>query len=135
MKTLFCSVLVLVLISPALAKEKQKAEEDPVVWGVLDRNSGCVIFKESRKTTGKFFGVAIETKTFGVLDVIETKNYEMTQKKWTEDQQNMNELQRLAVKDMVKFVKIQENYSPNLLAKARASCGETSAPDKRNDDR
>ncbi len=34
----------------------------------------------------------------------------------------MNNLMQLAEKDHIKFVKIPEKYSPDLLEKARASC-------------
>ena len=98
--------------------------QDPVVWGILSHNTGCVIFAEGRKTSGRFYGVAVTTKTVGKLTVIETQDYTLRQKEILETQENMNDLMRLAQKDHVKFVKIPEKYPPDLLDKARASCKE-----------
>jgi hypothetical protein len=39
-----------------------------------------------------------------------------------ETQENMDSMTRMAQKDHVKFVKIREKYSPELLEKARTSC-------------
>ena len=39
-----------------------------------------------------------------------------------ETQENMNNLMQMAQKDHVKFVKIPEKYSSDLLDKARESC-------------
>jgi hypothetical protein len=122
-------VLILTMTIPSLGNGKNsKEEEEPVVFGLLGQNVGCVIFKEYRKTNTKFWGVAVTQKTFSGLEVVETQNYEMTQKKWIEDQDSMNDLQRIAIKDRVKFVKIPEKYTDNQLAKARAACKEPSLP-------
>ena len=127
MKTPVFCLLILVVIAPAFAADKKpKVEEDPTVWGILSQNTGCAIFKEFRKTNTKFWGVAITTKTVSGLEVIETQNYELEQKKWIEDQDNMNQLQRLALKDKIKFVKIPEKYTDAQLEKARAACKEPS---------
>ncbi len=101
---------------------KKAQEPDPVVWGVLSENSGCVIFAEGHQASGKFYGVAVTTKTVGKLTVIETQNYTFDQKVTPETQENMDTLTRLAQKDHIKFVKIPEKYSPELLDKARTSC-------------
>jgi hypothetical protein len=81
-----------------------------------------VIFQEGHKTSGKFWGVAVTTKTVGKLTVIETQNYTFDQQEILETQENMDDLMRRAQKDHVKFVKIPEKYLPELLEKARASC-------------
>ena len=128
MKTFGLFLLIVVLISPSFARDKKPiAEEDPTVWGLLSQNAGCVIFKESHKTNAKFWGVAITAKTYGTLEVIEAQNYDLAQKKWIEDQESMNQLQRLSVKDKLKFVKIPEKYTNSQLEKARAACKDASA--------
>ncbi len=95
---------------------------------MLSQNTGCVIFREFRKTSGMFWGVAVTTKTVGKLEVIETENYTLDRKKWDETvQDDMNELQRIAVRDKVKFVKIpNKKPTDEQLKKARALCKEPS---------
>jgi Spy/CpxP family protein refolding chaperone len=116
------ALLVFAAIAPAGFAADKAANQDPVVWGALSQNTGCVIFKEGHKTTGMFWGVAVTTKTVGKLTVLETQDYTLDQKEILETQENMNDLMRRAQKDHVKFVKIPEKYSPNLLEKARTSC-------------
>jgi len=103
------------------AKDKQPPAE-PIAWGVLSGNASCVIFQEGHKTSGRFYGVAVTTKTVGKLTLIETQNYTFDQKELPETQENMDNLMLLAQKDHVKFVKIPEKYTPELLEKARAYC-------------
>ncbi len=81
-----------------------------------------MIFAEGHKTSGRFYGVAVTTKTVGKLTLVEAQNYTFNQKEVLESQENMNNLMQIAQKDHVKFVKIPEKYSPELLEKARASC-------------
>ena len=66
--------------------------------------------------------MAVTTKTVGKLTVIETQNYALDQKEFLETQETMDNLMQKAQKDHVKFVKIPEKHSPDLLEKARASC-------------
>src|SRR5208282_1186368 len=99
-----------------------------VVFGILSQNTGCVIFREFHKASGMFWGVAVTTKTTSKLEVVETQNYTLEQKKWDEgSQDDDNELQRIAVKDKVKFVKIpNKKPTETQLQKARALCKESS---------
>ena len=117
-------VFALVTVMPfALsAAAADKTPKDPIVWGFTSQASGCVIFAEGHKTSGRFYGVAVTTKTVGKLIVIETQNYTMEQKEILETQEGMDDLMRLAQKDHLKFVKIPEKYPPDLLDKARAFC-------------
>jgi hypothetical protein len=115
-------VFGLMLTSAMVLSAQKKPEPEPVVWGVLSGNSGCVIFAEGHKTSGRFYGVAVTTKTVGKLTVVETQNYTFDPKEVLETQENMDGLMQRAQKDRVKFVKIPEKYSPELLEKARASC-------------
>ncbi len=117
------SVLACMMFSTAMALSAQgKPEAEPVVWGALSGNAGCVIFAEGHKTSGRFYGVAVTTKTVGKLTVVETQNYTFEPKEVLETQETMDGLMQRAQKDRVKFVKIPEKYSPQLLEKARASC-------------
>lgn len=123
MKLSALAVAGLFLITPALVTAQNKAQEsEPVAWGILSGNSSCVIFAQGRKTSGKFYGVAVTTKTLGKLTVIEQQNYSFPQKEVIETQENMDNMTQMAEKDHVKFVKIPEKYSPELLEKARAVC-------------
>ncbi len=123
MKT-FAHLLAGLVLTPSAAMFAQDKAQgtEPVIWGALSGNSSCVIFAEGRKTSGRFYGVAITTKTAGKLTLLEQQNYAFTQKETLETQENMDNLMQMARKDHVKFVKIPEKYSPELLEKARASC-------------
>ena len=123
MKILSIGLLACLLALPAFADEKKpKADADPVVvFGMVGQNVGCVIFKESLQ------------KKVLALEVLETQNYEIQQKKWIEDVDHSGELVNLAIKDKIKFVKIPEKYTPEQLEKARAACKESTpapAPEK-----
>lgn len=111
------------LTTPMALPAQNKAEEaEPVVWGATSGNLSCVIFAEGHKTKGRFYGVAVTTKTVGKLTLLETQNYTYDQKETLETQESMDGMMQMARKDRVKFVKIPEKYSPELLEKARASC-------------
>jgi hypothetical protein len=43
----FCFVLLSATTSQSFAADKPPAE--PVVWGIISQNTGCVIFEEGRK--------------------------------------------------------------------------------------
>jgi hypothetical protein len=120
------SSLVL-LSSIAFAAQSHAQEPEPIAWGELTGNTSCVIFAEGHKTSGRFYGIAITTKTVGKLTLVEAHDTAFDQKEVLETQDNMNNLMLMAQKDRVKFVKIPEKYSPDLLEKARAACS-SSAP-------
>jgi hypothetical protein len=124
MKKRSITVLIgFVLAMPAGFSAQEKGQAlDPVTWGVTSNNSGCVIFAEGHQTSHKFYGIAATSKTMGKLTPVETRNYTFDQKVVFETQEEMDNLMRLAQKDHVKFVKIPEKYSPELLEKARAAC-------------
>jgi hypothetical protein len=117
----FLSIVIILLCSHSQAKEKP-ADQAPIAFGMLSQNAGCVIFEEGHKTSGKFWGVAVTTKTVGKLTVVETQNYTMNQKEILETQENLNDLTRRAENDHIKFIKIPEKYSPDLLDQARTMC-------------
>jgi hypothetical protein len=132
---LLAPALAVALMAAVFAQDTKKdtdaaaapAETAPFVWGFMGRHSGCVIFKEYARTTRKFFGIGPKSKTFSGLLVIATEGYSMPEKKWVEDDDGLKELQRLALRDGLTYVKIEENYSPELLAKAHQLCEQPSA--------
>lgn len=116
--------MFLLLGSAGFATDKNSQEKEPVVWGMLSHNTGCVIFQEGRKTSGAFWGVAVTTKTVGKLTVLETQNYTLDQKVYLETQENLDALMQKAQQDKVKYVKIPEKYTQEQLEKARAMCAQ-----------
>jgi Spy/CpxP family protein refolding chaperone len=116
------TLLLLASSTFSFAAAKDAPPQDPIAWGMLSQNAGCVIFAEGHKTKGMFWGVAVTEKITGKLTVIESQNYTLDQKEYLETQDAMNDLMSLAQKDHIKFVKIPEKYSPDLLEKARAMC-------------
>lgn len=113
---------VLLVLPVSLPSQEKTQSADPIQWGALTGSTSCVIFAEGHKTSGRFYGVAITTKTVGKLTLIEAQNSTFNQKEVLETQENMNNLMQLAQKEHIKFVKIPEKYSPELLEKARATC-------------
>jgi hypothetical protein len=129
MRSLLVSLLAVWLLPFALAqKEGPSDSQDPIAFGLLSQNTGCVIFREFRKTSGMFWGVAVTTKTVTKLEVVESQNYQLDRKVWDETQvDDMNELQRIASKDKIKFVKIPgKKPTAEQLEKARSMCKEPS---------
>jgi hypothetical protein len=119
---LLCTLLC---VSPSAvnADEKSGAESrEPVAWGLLSQSKGCVIFREYKKTKVGFFVVIVTAKSHGELEVVESVGYELDPKVWIENEDNMNELQRRAMKDLIRYVKIQDKYTPEELEAARALC-------------
>jgi len=119
-----CLTLTVAMALSALNLSAQNKAQDsePVVWGVLSGNASCVIFAEGHKTSGRFYGIAVTTKTVGKLTLVEAQNYTFSQKEVVETQENMDNLMQMAQKDHIKFIKIPEKYSPELLEKARTAC-------------
>ena len=116
-------VATLLLAAPLACRAQEKEKQaEPIAWGALSGNASCVIFAEGHKTSGRFYGVAVTTKTVGKLTLVETQNYSFDQKETPETQENMDRLMQIPRKDRVKFVKIPEKYSPELLERARATC-------------
>jgi len=70
--------------------------------------------------------VVVTTKSHGELEVVETYGYSIDPKVWVENDENMNELQRRATKDAIRYVKIQDKYTPEELEAARAICAKES---------
>jgi hypothetical protein len=113
-------------VSTGSAARKTEKGKAPIVWGELTGNTGCVIFGEGRKTQTKFEGVFV-MRWVGVLDVIESHKYEMKQKEWKETRADLDELQKLALKDKLKLIKIPAEHTQQELEEARKMCWSTSA--------
>ena len=124
------AILVATLTATAVVSRIGLADEKPdtkarapSAWGILSLPKACVIFREYHKTKVGFFVVVVTAKTHGELEVIETTNgYVMDQKKWVEDEATMDALQHRAMKDALRYVKIQDKYTPGELEAARALC-------------
>lgn len=124
MKSPLLFAMLLLPASTSFASSKSSQNQDPIAWGMLSQNTGCVIFEEGRKTSGAFWGVAVTTKTVGKLTVIETQNYTLDEKVYPETQEIMDALLSRAEKDKIKYVKIPEKYTQQQLEKARALCSQ-----------
>ena len=126
--TILCTSLGVMLPGSVNADTKSSAESrEPVAWGLLSQSKGCVIFREYKKTKVGFWVVVVTAKSHGELEVIESANYELVPKVWIENEENMNELQRRAMKDSIRYVKIQDKYTAEELEAARALCRRESA--------
>jgi hypothetical protein len=120
---------LLILCAPSETAQSANDEKPPVAWGVLAGNSGCVIFAESRKTDAKFVGVFI-IKWHYELNVLEAQHYDVQRKQWKETRDDLNELQKLAEQNKLKFVKIPTKHTAQQLEKARLMCTQPPAPAK-----
>ena len=130
MRTLTVSLFVLLFVSVIPAKDKKPnpaADQEPVVFGMLSRNTGCVIFREFIKHNETFYGVAMKIKKIPMIETVETQNYTLDRPQWDETKpEDMNELLRLAAKDRIKFVKIpNEKPTEQQLENARKMCSES----------
>jgi hypothetical protein len=120
------AILCMVLcVAPRAAKADEKSNaqpREPVAWGLLSKSKGCVIFREYKKTKVGFFVVVVTAKSHGELEVVESVGYELDPRVWLENEENMNELQRRAMKESIRYIKIQDKYTPEELEAARALC-------------
>lgn len=106
---------------------KDGAPQAPVAWGTMSNAKGCVVFREYSKNTLGFFVVAAGVTSHGELEVVETDGYTLSKPVWKEDQESLNELQRLANQDKLRYVKIPGKYTPDQLDAARVLCRKQNA--------
>jgi hypothetical protein len=106
----------------ASAAPRKGKEKYPYAWGVVSGNTGCVIFAEGRRKHTRFVG-AVEVRWDGTLDVIEQHNCEMKRTQWKETRQDLDALQKLALKDKLKLIKIPAKHTQEQLEEARGMCG------------
>ncbi len=115
-------VLSVAALGLALVPCLAHAADEPVVWGLASHAEHCIIFQESKKTTGAFFIVAATLKTVGKLTVLETDGYSFDPPAYIEDQATMNALQTRALHEHLRYVKIPEHHTPEQLQAARDLC-------------
>lgn len=106
---------------------KDGAPQAPLAWGIMTSAKGCVIFREYSKNTLGFFLVAAGATSHGELEVVETDGYTLSKPVWKEDQESLNELQRLSNQDRIRYVKVPGKYTPEQLEAARTLCRKTNA--------
>jgi hypothetical protein len=122
---LMCGLLFGCVSGPETRKTEgtnPQTPRTPFTWGILSECKGCVIFKENKKTDVGFYIVVVTWKTQGELEVIESIDYDLQPTKWLESQENMDELQRVAVKGGLRYVKLMEDYTAEELEAARDIC-------------
>jgi hypothetical protein len=104
--------------------------EEPVAWGPPAGAKGCVIFREYEKlvVSSSEDGTKTTGKSHYELSVVTSTGYTLPKTTWAEDQATMDELQALAVKDQIRFVKVKDHYPPQDLEAAQSLCREAMAP-------
>lgn len=103
---------------------------EPVVWGPSTGAKACVILSENEKLdvsslhddTG-----TVVTSRFE-LSVVTSNGYSLSRTTWPDDQTTMNELQRIAITDQTRFVKVDGRYSPQDLQGAQSLCSLAMTP-------
>jgi hypothetical protein len=129
---LFASV-VLLIASCAVAQER--TDQDQLeVSGTTQGNTGCAILEKHTPVKGKLLmlGVIYARTEYKVIDSFD---YTMPKSKFTGPGE-IEELNRLAVKDKVKLVVIPSKYTPEQLDEAQKLCGEpasSKAPEPRTE--
>jgi hypothetical protein len=94
----------------------------PVAWGLTAGHEHCVIFREYKKTKGAFYLVVVTTKTHMELEVIESDGFNIDPKTYIEDQPTMDALNSRALNERLRYVKVQDKYTPAELQAARDLC-------------
>ena len=123
MKSVALLMSMTTISTVTLANDKPTPPRAPLAWGQLGAHKACVIFREYQKTKVRFFVVAATAKTHGELEVIEsTDGYVMDQHTYVEDEATMDQLQHRAIRDELRYVKVQDKYKPEELEAARALC-------------
>lgn len=94
----------------------------PVAWGLTAGNEHCIIFREYKKSKGAFYLVVVTVKTHMELEVIESDGFNIDPKVYVEDQPTMDALNSRALNERLRYVKIQDKYTPDELQAARDLC-------------
>jgi hypothetical protein len=126
--TMLGAVVLCTLLASCVSFESGSAvgkngSRAPVAWGLAGGASHCVIFREYSKTSVGFAVVVAGMSTHAELEVVDGGGYELSKKVWVEDVNSMNELQRVADQDRLRFVKVQDGYTPDELNQAKSLCG------------
>jgi hypothetical protein len=124
MKRMMLLFLLAVVLLPRATFGGLKSGKDaePLVSGTTQGNVGCVILEKHMPVKGKLLlaGVVYARTEY---DVLETFNYKMEKQKFT-GKGEIEDLNRLAVKDKIKLVIIPSKHTPEQLEQARKLCGQ-----------
>ncbi len=110
------------LTSTSPAGQGESGQSHLKVSGTTQGNTGCAILEKHMPVKGKLLalGVVYARTEYKVIDSF---NYTMPKSKFT-GQGEIEELNRLAVKDKVKLVVIPSKYTPEQLDEAKRLCAE-----------
>jgi hypothetical protein len=97
---------------------------EPVVWGAPIGAKACVILREYEilDVSSLHDDTATVATSHFELSVVTSNGYSLSQTTWPDDQTTMNELQRVAITDQTRFVKVDARYSPQDLQDAQSLC-------------
>jgi hypothetical protein len=124
MKRVMLLFLLAVVLLPQTTFGGLKGDNDsqPLVSGTTQGNVGCVILEKHMPVKGKLLlaGVVYARTEY---DVLETFNYKMEKQKFT-GKGEIEDLNRLAVRDKIKLAIIPSKHTPEQLEQARKLCGQ-----------
>ena len=116
--------LLAVVLLPQTTFGGLKSDNDsqPLVSGTTQGNVGCVILEKHMPVKGKLLlaGVIYARAEY---DVLQTFNYKMEKQKFT-GKGEIEDLNRLAVRDKIKLVIIPSKHTTEQLEQARKVCGQ-----------
>jgi hypothetical protein len=123
-----------VLVITSGAGRARTDQDQPEVSGTTQGNTGCAILEKHTPVKGKLLllGVVYARTEYKVIDSFD---YTMPKSKFTGPGE-IEELNRLAVRDKVKLVIIPPKFTPEQLDEAKKLCGEparSSVPAPRNE--
>jgi hypothetical protein len=120
---LWVLIMSVVLVASTKAAEPRSTDQSNLeVSGATQGNIGCAILEKHTPVKGKLLlvGVVYARTEYKVVDSF---NYTMPKSKFTGPGE-IEELNRLAVRDKVKLVIIPYKYTPEQLDEAKKLCGE-----------
>jgi hypothetical protein len=120
---LWVLIMSVVLVASTKAAEPRSTDQSNLeVSGATQGNTGCAILEKHTPVKGKLLlvGVVYARTEYKVVDSF---NYTMPKSKFTGPGE-IEELNRLAVRDKVKLVIIPSKYTPEQLDEAKKLCGE-----------
>jgi len=125
MKELLLPILVasaVLLTSTRMVGRGRGDQSHLEVSGTTQGNTGCAILEKHMPVKGRLLvlGVIYARTEYKVIDSF---NYTMPKSKFTGPGE-IEELNRMAVRDKVKLVVIPSNYTPEQLDEAKKLCGE-----------
>jgi hypothetical protein len=130
---LWVPIISAALMTPTKAAGPRPSDQNNLeVSGATQGNTGCAILEKHTPVKGKLLlvGVVYARTEYKVIDSF---NYAMPKSKFTGPGE-IEDLNRLAVRDKVKLVVIPSKYSPEQLDEAKKLCGEpagSSVPEPR----